>query len=109
MNEQKLAGMLGLTVRAGQASAGMDACRILIKSGNCGVLLIDGATRDNTRKKSEDLCRQTGTPVAVLPPGTIERATGKDNRVLAIRKGSFAEQILQIADIQQIHQADKAR
>ncbi len=109
MNAQKLAGMLGLTIRAGQASAGMDACRILIRSGNCGVLLIDGETRGNTRKKSEDLCRQTGTPVVILPPGTIERATGKGNRVLAIRKGSFTEQILQIADIQQIHQADKAR
>ena len=107
MNEQKLAGMLGLTIRAGQASAGMDACRILIRSGNCGVLLIDGETRGNTRKKSEDLCRQTGTPVVILPPGTIERATGKDNRVLAIRKGSFTEQILQIADIQETRQTEK--
>ena len=109
MNEQKLAGMLGLTVRARQVSAGMDACRILIRSGNCGVLLIDAETRDNTRKKAEDLCRQTGTPVVVLPPGMIERATGKENRVLAVRKGSFAEQILQIADIQLIHQPDQAR
>ena len=108
MNEQKLAGMLGLASRARQVSAGMDACRILIRSGNCGVLLIDGETRDYTRKKVEDLCRQTGTTVVVLPPGTIGRATGKDNRVLAVRKGSFAEQILQIADIQQIHQADTA-
>ena len=105
MNEQKLAGMLGLTVRAGQVSAGMDACRILIRSGNCGVLLIDGETCGNTRKKAEDFCRQTGTPAVVLPSGMIERATGKDNRVLAVRKGSFAEQILQIADIQQIHQS----
>ena len=109
MNDQKVKGMIGLAVRARQAAAGTDACRILIRSGNCGVLLIDGETRGNTRKKSEDLCRQTGTPVVILPPGTIERATGKDNRVLAIRKGSFTEQILQIADIQQIHQADKAR
>ena len=107
MNEQKLAGMLGLTVRAGQVSAGIDACRILIRSGNCGVLLIDGETRDNTRKKAEDLCRQTGTPVAVLPPGAVERATGKDNRVLAIRKSSFADQILKIADNLQIHQTDE--
>ena len=98
MNEQKLAGMLGLAVRAGQVAAGMDACRILIRSGNCGVLLIDGETRGNTRKKAEDLCRQTGTPSAVLPPGTVGRATGKDNRVLAVRKGSFADTILKIAD-----------
>ena len=102
MNEQKLAGMLGLTVRAGQVSAGMDACRILIRSGNCGVLLIDGETRGNTRKKAEDLCRQTGTPAVVLPPGTIERATGKTNRVLAIQEGSFAEQILNLQESEPI-------
>ena len=108
MNEQKLAGMLGLAVRAGKASAGMDACRFLIRSGKCGVLLLDGETQENTRNKAEDLCRQTGTPVMMLPPGLIERATGKTNRVLAIQEGSFAEQILNLNDGEQIHQAGKA-
>ncbi len=102
MNEQKLAGMLGLAVRARKASAGMDACRILIRSGKCGVLLLDGETQDNTRKKAEDLCRQTGTPVMILPPGLIETATGKTNRVLAIQEGSFAEQILNLQESEPI-------
>ena len=94
MNEQKLAGMLGLTIRAGQASAGMDACRILIRSGECGVLLIDSGTADNTRKKAEEMCERTGTPRRILPEGLIEAATGKSNMILGLRKGSFAEQIL---------------
>ena len=44
MNETKLKGMLGLALRARQASLGMDACRILIRSGKCGIMLLDGET-----------------------------------------------------------------
>ena len=94
MNEQKLKGMIGLAVRARQASAGADACRMLIRSGECGVLLIDGGTADNTREKAEEICERTGTWKRILPEGLIEAATGKNNRILGIRKGSFAEQIL---------------
>ena len=107
MNEQKLTGMLGLAARAGKVSAGTDACRILIRSGKCGVLLLDGETRDHTRKKAADLCRQTETPMLILPGGMIEKATGKENRVLAIQKSSFAEQILKLADNQQICQTEE--
>ena len=96
MNEQKLAGLMGFAIRARQAAAGSDACRIMIRSGKCGVLLADGSAGENTRKKAEDLCRQSGTPLMVLPPGTIEKATGRDCRLLGIRKGSFSEGILKM-------------
>ena len=94
MNEQKLKGLVGLAVRAGQAASGMDASRILIRSGKCGVLLLDSAAGANTRKKAEDLCRSTGTPLTVLPENLIEAATGKSNMMVAVSKGSFAEEII---------------
>ena len=94
MNDQKVKGMIGLAVRARQAAAGSDTCRILIRSGECGVLLIDSGTADNTRKKAEEMCERTGTPRRILPEGLIEAATGKSNMILGLRKGSFAEQIL---------------
>ncbi|MBR5961553.1 MAG: hypothetical protein IKZ98_11250 [Clostridia bacterium] len=94
MNDQKLRGMIGLAVRARQTAAGTDACRILIRCGECGVLLIDSGTADNTRKKAEEMCERTGTPWRVLPEGLIEAATGKSNMILGLRKGSFAEQVL---------------
>ena len=94
MNEQTLKGLLGLALRARQATAGMDAARILLRSGQCGALLMDGAAGPHTRKKAEDMCRQQNVPAAVLPEGIIRSATGLDNMVLAIRKGSFAEQII---------------
>lgn len=93
MNEQKLKGALGLATRARQVSTGMDACRILIRSGTCGLMLLDGGTGPNTRRKAEDLCRRSETPVWVVPAGLIEEATGKSNMVLGIRNGSFSERI----------------
>ncbi|MBQ7719720.1 MAG: hypothetical protein IJT56_03965, partial [Clostridia bacterium] len=49
--------------------------------------LADGSAGDNTRKKAEDLCRQSGTPLMILPPGSVEQATGKSCMLLGIRKG----------------------
>ena len=93
MNGQKLRGLIGLALRARQASAGADACRILIRSGNCGILLLDGAAGPNTRKKAEALCRQAGVPLAVLPEGMIGEATGRSSMMIGLHQGSFADQI----------------
>ena len=98
MNGQKLAGILGLALRARQAAMGTDASRIMIRTGKCGLLLLDGDAGLNTRKKAEELCRQTGTPMLVLPSGMIRSATGKSNMVMAVSKGGFAEEMMKSAD-----------
>ena len=69
MNGQKLKGMLGL--------------------------LLDGGAGPNTRKRAEELCGRNGTPLRILPEGMIEEATGRDNMVLALQKGSFADKALE--------------
>ena len=58
MNEQKLAGILGFAVKARQAVFGMEAGRIMIRSGKCGAILIDADMGSNTRKKVDNLCLQ---------------------------------------------------
>ena len=93
MNEQKLKGVLGLAARARQISAGADACRNMIRSGQCGILLMDESTGPNTRKKTEDLSGKSGIPLMILPAGMIREATGKDNMILGVAKGGFADQI----------------
>ena len=100
MNGPKLAGMLGFAVKARQAAAGMDACRIMVRSGRCGVLLIDAETGPSSRKKAEDMCREAETPVRILPPGLISQSTGKDSMLIAIQRGTFAEQILNLLNDQ---------
>ena len=93
MNAQRMKGMLGFAVRAREACFGDEACRKLIDSGKCGMILLDEEAGANTRKKYQELCARTGTPLAILPQGLMEEATGRDNRVAALRKGAFAEQM----------------
>lgn len=93
MNEQKLKGMLGLAVRAGQASFGEDTCRRLLSAGKGAVLLLDEEASGNTRKRYRELCERTGTPMAILPAGMIGNATGKDHMAMALKEGAFAEQV----------------
>ena len=93
MNEQRVKGMLGFAVRTRESCFGDDACRKLIESGKCGIVLMDEETGPNTRKKYEELCGRTGTRLAILPRGLIEESTGRTNRVAALRKGAFAEQM----------------
>jgi len=97
VNNRKVCGLMGLALRARQAEAGTDACRILIRSGKCGVLLMDGNAGPNTRKKAKELCERTQTPLLVLPGGMIESATGRCNMLLGIRQGGFADEILRTA------------
>lgn len=94
MNGQKIKGMIGLALRARQAALGMDACRIMIRTGKCGVLLVDRTAGFNTRQKTEELCRRTGTPIRTMPEGLIEEATGRANMIIGLQKGHFSEQIL---------------
>ena len=93
-----MTGMLGLAARARQTAAGMDACRIMIRSGKCGVLLLDADAGPNTRKKAEELCRQTGTPLMLLPAGLIEKATGKSNMIVSVLEGPFTEGFLKLKE-----------
>ena len=93
MNEQRATGMLGLAVRAREACFGDDTCSRLIEAGKCGIILLDGETGPNTRKKYQELCGRAGIPLAELPRGLMEEATGRTNKVAALRKGAFAEQM----------------
>ena len=93
MNEQRLKGLMGLCVRAGQAVFGEDACRKAITAGQCGILLADGDMSRNTRERYERVCEATGTEMAVLPAGLLEEATGRPGAAMAVKTGSFAEQI----------------
>jgi len=92
MDEKKLTGMIGLALRARQAVAGTDACRLMIEAGKCGILLLDESAALNTRKRFENLCERRQTRIAVIPSGLLESATGYQGVLLAMRKGSFADQ-----------------
>jgi len=93
MDERRMKGLMGLCVRAGQAVFGEDGCRKAIEKGRCGILLADGNISENSRKRYEDLCERTGTRMGLLPPGMLAEATGKPGAAMAVKPGSFSEQI----------------
>ena len=96
MDEWRMKGLMGLCVRAGQAAFGEEGCRKVIEKGQCGILLMDGGISTNSRKRYEDLCERTGTRTAILPEGLLWDATGKPGAAMAVKEGSFAEQIVQL-------------
>ena len=94
MDERRMRGLMGLCVRAGQAVFGEDGCRRCISGGQCGILLTDSGISENSRKRYEDLCKKTGTPMASLPVNMLEEATGKPGAAMAVKHGSFSEQMI---------------
>ena len=93
MDERRLKGLLGICVRSGQAVFGEDGCRKAAGRGECGLLLLDGGASGNTRKKYEGLCRGKDLPMAILPEGLIEAATGRPCMAMGIRKGPMLTQV----------------
>ena len=94
MNEKRLTGMLGLCVRARQATFGEDAGRMAVQRGQCALLLLDGSVSGNTRKRFEALCGRESVPIRILPEGFMMNATGRSAMIMAVQPGSFAEQIV---------------
>lgn len=96
MDERRLKGLMGLCVRAGQAVFGEEGCRKSVTGGQCGILLLDGGISENSRKRYEDLCEYTETKMAILPAGLLAEATGKPGAAMAVKQGSFSEQICSV-------------
>ena len=93
MNESRLKGLLGICVRSGQAVFGEDGCRRAVSRNECGLLLVDGEASENTRTRYEKLCRVHEIPMALLPAGMLENATGKTCMAMAVRKGPLLDQV----------------
>ncbi len=94
MDERRMKGLMGLCVRAGQAVFGEDGCRKALLNGKCGILLADGDISENSRKRYEEICRRTGTRMELLPSGMLEEATGRPGAAMAVKTGSFSEQMI---------------
>lgn len=98
MNEQKLRGLMGLTVRARQAVFGEDGCLKSIRGGNCGVLLLDSGASPATQKKYRDACAHAGVTLGILPEGMLLEATSRPGMAMAVIKGGLAQQITGLLD-----------
>ena len=95
---KKLTGLLGLCVRARQATFGMDGCLKAVRTGQCAVLLLDGSASAGTADKYAQACETHRIPLVPLPKGLLGAATGKPGVAMAIAQSGLAKQLLLILE-----------
>ena len=96
---QRVRGLMGLCVRARQAVFGEDGCMKSIRSGQCGVLLLDVGASAATQEKYRGACGRAGTAVMELPENLLMEATGRPGVAMAVNKGGLAQQLIGLIDI----------
>ena len=101
MDEQRLRGLMGLTVRARQTVFGEDACLKAIRSGECALLLLDEGASAATAEKYTGSCEAAGVPLVQLREGLLWEATGRPGKAMAVKPGGLADQLLRISGINQ--------
>ena len=89
----KLTGLLGISVRAGQAIFGEDSCMKALRAGQCAALVTDAALSPAVKEKYAGVCERANVPMAGLPEGALDAATGKSAMAAAIRKGPLGDSI----------------
>ena len=94
MDEKRLRGLMGLSVRAGQAVFGEDGCLWLLRSDGCGVLLMDETISDTAKERYLGVCERAGVRAAVLSENLLFFATGRPGKAMAVCSGPLAEQIV---------------
>ena len=91
-------GLLGLSVRAGQAMFGQGGCLTWIRSGACALLLLDSEASGNTMDLYRRACREHDVPLGILPCGLLEKATGRPGVAVALKAGGLTDQLLKLVD-----------
>ena len=92
----RLKGLMGLSVRAGQATFGQDGCLSQMRKETCSVLLLDETASANTRGMYENAAHTHGIPLFLLPEGLLFEATGRPGVAMTVSKGGLGTQILQL-------------
>lgn len=94
MDENRVAGLIGLCARARLNVYGEEGCVGLVRSGRAALVLIDEALSENGRKRYTDACRSKQVKMAVLKDGLIANAVGKSGRMaLALERGGLSDQL----------------
>ena len=77
MDEKKLRGQMGLCLRAGQAVFGEDACLKALRTGEAGLLILDGDISENALQRYETAGAREHVPMFWIRPGLLWESTGK--------------------------------
>ncbi|NLO85434.1 MAG: hypothetical protein GX096_08405 [Clostridiales bacterium] len=93
--ENRVAGFLGLCMRAGQLTSGQEACVDAIRRGNAKIVFLDEGASDNTKKRVQDACDAHEVALYTLSEGTLGWCIGKSGRmVITLPEGNMATKLL---------------
>ncbi len=106
MDENKLRGLMGLCVRARQATFGMDGCLQAIRTQKAGIVVLDASASEGTRQKYESACAYHGVPLVRVPKGLLQEATGRTGVAMIVAPGGLADQIRSLSgeEAPEVHQ-----
>ena len=71
MDENRVRGYMGLSVRAGLAVFGEEGCLKSVRNATCALLLVDAAASENTLDRYRSACQRTGIPCFILPENLL--------------------------------------
>ncbi len=96
---RKIAGMIGLCMRAGRLVTGLDSADQAARRGSAKLLLIDQGASNNAKKVISDASLYTSVPYRALPEGLLSQAAGKDGRMAAaVMDQGFADKLTDLID-----------
>ena len=104
MDENKLRGLMGLCVRARQATFGMDGCLKAVRTSQAGVALLDAGASAATKDKFLSACEHHGIPVHVVPQGLLQEATGRPGVTMTVAQGGLANELRSLLEHQSLRE-----
>lgn len=104
MNEMRLKGYLGMSMRMGSIAYGEGKCMSLLRKSQCALLLLDEQASENTKDMYRNACAFRKVPYAVLPAGLISGAIGRACMAVALPDGGLTGKVMeQLQDYYAFH------
>ena len=96
LKQDKVLSLIGLATKAGQTASGEFMTEREVKTGRSALVIVAGASSDNTKKKFRDMCEFYKVPIYFYgDKDTLGHAMGKEFRAsLAILDEGFAKGVL---------------
>ena len=107
MDENRVRGYMGLSVRAGLAVFGEEGCLKSVRNATCALLLVDAAASENTLDRYRSACQRTGIPCFILSENLLWQATGRPGMAMAVKPGGLADQLIGLLSSQDGEKKDK--
>ncbi len=97
---QRLYGLLGLAMRAGQVVSGQEACINAVRKKEVDLVFIEESVAENSLKKINESCMKYQCELKKMPDGALGKAIGKENRTaVGIKAGTLLDKIVETTQL----------